>query len=496
MKKIIVTGIQEASDSIGEWLEQAQLLVEGKSTHLVKKPAACEKCEFGLWLYSEEHSLKSFSWFKEIEELHQEFHDAYEVIYNGANEVHDAKSLAALKNNFDQLESQSDLLVTKLEEIKKSLENGEEYISEDNSDSTQEEVAEEVSSEDVTHETPAQEKQNYQMLSNDGEFSPVVMSAMPDLIDTKQLEMHRKLKELDLKQLEQEQKLTEQEVQQLEDRRELTYQSIDQIAQYKQLKEDEIAQELMEYQKLEDDNNKAKTLGQNELSRVRRDIFLKRDELEKLQLVDRKLESRKAEEQNKEQAILDSFERKQFADKQALIELEQQRKKWENEAVKLQQQLLLVEQDIEDLVSQQQEKQSKLDESNREKDLKLQELDEYLRQQEVLNGHKLKVKEAKQEELAELEQEKASFQQAVSRLEAAAVELKNQKQEMNKLHKRDLKQLDEQQRFKKMSMEKLDQDKKRKIQELEELVHQQAEIKKSLSEMEEQSGSDRALEKA
>jgi len=484
-----MTGIQEASDSFGEWLGQAQLLVEGKSTHLVRKPVSCEKCEFGLWLYSDEPSLKSFSWFEEIKELHQAFHGAYEVIYDGANEVYDAKTLATLKNNFSQLENKSDLLVTKLGEIKESLENTEK----DNGTPIQEEIHEDVSSEDIVFDAPSQEKQDYQALSNDDVLSPSLMSAQ---VNTKQLEMHRKLKELDLKQIEQEQKLTEQELQQLEDRQELTSQGVDQIVQYQQLKNDEITQQSMEHQKLEDDNFKAKTLRQKELNSVRQNILAKQDELDQLKLVDQKLASRKAEENKKEQAILDNFERKQFAYKQDIIELEQQCKKWENEAEKLQQQLLLVEQDIEELVEQQKEKRLILDGSNRQKELKLKELEEYSQQQEVLNGHKSKVKEAKQEELAQLEQEKTSFRQEIAQLDTEAVELRNQKLEMSKQHKRDLKQLDEQLRFKKMSMDKLDQDKKRKIQELKELVHQQEAIKKNLTEMEQKNGSEKELEKA
>ncbi len=493
MKKIIAAGIQEASDTFEGWLGQAQLLVDGKSTHLVRKPVSCKKCEFGRWLYSEEHVLKKFSWFHEIKELHQAFHDAYDVIYNGANEVYDAKTLAALKSNFHQLESQSDLLVTKLEEIKSSSENTEESISGDDNTFIHEEGAYDISSEDTAYEKPNQEKQTFQTLRNDDELSPSIMSAQ---IDAKQLEMHKKLKKLDLEQLEQEQKLTEQELQQLEDRQKLTSQGVDQIIQYQQLKNDEITQQLMEHQKLEDGNSKAKALRTKELSSVRHNILLKHDELEQLKLVDQKLENRKAEEQKKEQAILDNFERKQFADKQDIIELEQQRKKWENEVVKLQQQLLLVEQDIDDLVEQQKEKQAVLDDSNRQKELKLKELEEYSQQQEVLNGHKSKVREAKQEELAQLEQEKSLFKQEVAQLDAEAEELKNQKIEMNKQHKRDLKELDEQQRFKKMSMDKLDKDKNRKIQELKELVYQQEAIKKSLSEMEQQNDSETELEKA
>lgn len=494
MKKMIVTGIQEASDSFEEWLGQAQLLVEGKSTHFAREPVSCEECTFGLWLYSEANALQSYPWFEEVETLHQAFRDAYEAIYEGANEVYDAESLLALKNHFIQLEDKSDLLATKLEEIKESLENTEEDIFENNSATINEKTDEEISAEETVDKEPSQEKQSDpQALSYDDVLSPVVISAQ---VGTQQLEMHKKLKALDLKQLEQEQKLTEQELQQLEDRQALTSQSVAQIAQYQQLKNDEIKQQLEEHQKLEDDNADAKTLGLKELNSVNHSILQKRDELGQLELVDKKLENRKVEEQKKEQAILDNFERKQFADKQDIIDLEQQCKKWKNEAEKLQQQLQLVEQDIEDLVGQQQEKQSILEGSNREKELKLEELEAYSKQQEILNGHKFKVKETKQEELAQLEEKKTEFEQKVARLDADALALKNQKLEMNKQQMCDLKQLDEQERFKKVSMDKLEQDTMGKIKEFKALVHQQEVIKKSLSEMEQQSDTEKALEEA
>jgi len=480
-----ITRIQNAVDSHTLWLDQAKLLVEGKSTHTVRKPIACTECEFGVWFYSEGQLLNSFPWFKEVDALHKEFHEAYRTLFERADEVYDEKTLDKLKGCFSSLEVQSGLLVDKLEKIKTVLEEISDEVFEEKSNATA------INSEEVIEE-PSVEEAHYEELSSGDKLSPSIMSFQ---MDSKQLEMHKQLKEFDLVQLQQEQELTEQELKQLDTRQTLTNQGVEQVSQYQQLKQEEITQQLSDHQELENSNNQDKELRQKELAQIKKEIGSKQDELEQLKLVDQKLESRKLEEKKKEQSILDNFERKQYSDKQDLIELGHQREKWETEATKLRQQLLLVEQDIEDVTKQQEAKQLLIDNSDEDKELKLQELAEGSKQQALLDGHKHKVKEAKLEELEYLEKEMSEKQQDLSQLESDAAMLRAQKTELSKKHKQELKQLDEQQRFKKLSMEKIEQDKRRKQQELKELVHQQDAIKKNLEELSQQQSKNNDAEK-
>jgi hypothetical protein len=259
----------------------------------------------------------------------------------------------------------------------------------------------------------------------------------------------------------------------------------------------EINQQLNDHKVFEESNINNIFLGQQELSRIKEEIVSKQGELEQLALVDQKLEQRKAEEERKERIILDDFERKQSLDKQDIIQLGQQRERWEGEAEKLRQQLMLIEQDLESLTEKESQKQRLIDKSNSEKEAKLQELIQQSRIQDKLNGHKIRVKETKQGELKQLEEERLSKQELLKELGTESAILENQKVDISKLHKKELRELDERQRFKKVAIEKLEQDTSRKQQELKQLVHQQSVIQQSLNQIDlPQADAEKVLEEA
>lgn len=486
-KEIIINSIQDAHNSNKTWVEQAQLLVRGKATHLAHKPTSYQESEFGLWFYSEGKILSTFPWYAEIETIHQSLHDAYQVIFDNAEQVYDVDSHKALQNNFSKLERQFDFLVEKLKSAEISLEESAEELFEDYGLAMKDSHIDTVGiAVDDNESDTSIVKPNVEIKEEKQEFSkPDYQETILDPIQvaTNSTDIFKQLKQQDLHQLHLEQKLTEQELNQLEERQLLTTQGVMQITQYQELKKQEIDQQLEDHQVLETKNTDAKELGYKELSKLRNEILQKQDELEQLALVDQKLESRVLEEKEKEQKILDDFTEQQSANKQDLSQLEQQRKQWEKEVRNLKEQLSLIEQDLDNLTKQQQAKQQTMDASNRHKSHKLNELKQYSEEQEILNGHKVKVKEMKQEELNKLEEEKLSIKAELDCLDTDSATLKNKKIEISSQHKQELKQLDEQQRFKKLTLGKLEQDRRRKNQELKELAHQQAAIQQSLDQL-------------
>ncbi len=459
-KENIRIGIEKAVKSNNFWLEQTRSLVRGEANHIVQQPIAHTESEFGQWLLIEGKKLNASPLYLEVESLHSEFHQIYDAIYTGAEQVYDAESHKAVSRSCAKMESHANLIMMTLEKIQDSLEG--KYTQESNINKMKVEVVDRV---DVNFsDTPS---------SQAVEGSPV--------------SLRRQLKEQDLFQLKQEQQLTELELKQLEDRQYLTVQGVKQVAQYQTLKKQEIEHRLSEHNVLEESNINAIYLGQQDLTRIKEEIVEKTDELEQLTLVDQKLDQRKAEEEEKERRILADFDKAQSLDKQSIIQLEKQRKKWEDEADNLKKQLALIEQDLETLAEKLRTKQLIIDESNQKKEVKLQELAQHSQLQNKLNGHKIKVRESKQEELEQLVQEQAKRKKELRALEIESAKLENQKLDISKGHKKELRELDDQQRFKKMTIEKLEGDKSRKKQELKEIIHQQAVIQESLKNMDDKS---------
>jgi len=453
-KKLVINNFHKVCDVHKDWLDQAQRLMDGESTHSIRKPILSKDCDLGIWINSEEQILSTFSWFKDVKTLHQTFHDAYKVIYDEAQHTYDSEALSDLKGVFANLQDYSDSLNNIVENIKESLRNADDDKFEATDDSSTEEA-----------------KSIEEPIKIEAGLAPA------------QLEIRKLLKQQDLKQLHQELQLAELEFKQLEDRTKLTIQGAEQISQYQELKRQEIEQQLNQHQKLENENIKAKESRRSELTSIQQQIVLKQDELEQLSLVDKKLEQRRKEEEKKEQKIINDFKQDQFATKQDLIQLEQQRQQWQSELERLTQQQQLIEQDMENLVQRLLEKQVIIDQSNQEKDKKLFELKEHVKQQETLNGHKAKVRESKQEELMLLEQEKASKQQELQQLDIESSTLATQKLEVGKQQKSEVKHLGEQHQLKTISIDKLGQDKQLKQQELKELNLQETLIQKELEQL-------------
>jgi len=461
-------GIEKAVKSNEFWLEQTTFLVKGKANHIVQQPVSHTDCEFGQWFFSEGKSLNTTPFYGEVESLHQEFHQIYKAIYSGAEQVYDSESHNAIRRSCAKLESHASLIVLTLEKMQEALE-----------------------------ETDKQKGEKNEMVS-DGEVNDKATDAEPvQILGGSAVNIRRQLKEQDLFQLQQEQQLTELELKQLEDRQHLTVQGVKQVAQYQTLKEQEINHQLSDHKELEENNINAIYLGQQDLTRIKEEITAKTDELEQLTLVDQKLDQRKTEEEEKERRILADFDKAQNLDKQNIIQLEKQRQKWKAEADNLKKQLALIEQDLETLAEKLKTKQLIIDESNERKEVKLQELAQHSQLQNKLNGHKIKVRGSKQEELEELEKEQSVKQKDLRALEIESAKLENQKLDISKNHKKELRQLDEQQRFKKMTIDKLENDKSRKKQELKEILHQQAVIQDSLEKMDKsQANAEKVLEEA
>lgn len=452
-KKIIV-GIQEARETHERWLNQAHLLLDREYIQMVEAPTACTECDFSLLFSIDEYSLNESFNFDEIKLLHDEFHTAYEILYEEAQQEYYSKNNDVLKNLFSNLEIKSVFFMNKLDEIKKVFENTCDDLSTENHNKT-------------SNETQDSNKFNEELIKSHPE----------------QFELQKQLKKQNLEQLQQEQKLTQQELDYLEERQGLTSQSLEQIVQYQQLNKKEVYQQKSDQEKLEDDNSIAQELRQQELIKIKQHLLLMQDELEMLKLLDPKIGELVVEEMKQEQKVLDDFEQQQYALKEDLIKLDLQYRQWQSELESLKKQQSLIEDDMAAVIEEQQEKQSILDNANNEKELKLLALEQSANQEDSIKGGRIKQKESALKELKELEQERASKEDELVRLELQSENLIKEKDKITTLKLQQSEQLDEQYQTKKSMVDRLEQDRMEKQIELRELNHKEQAVEQSLEQM-------------
>lgn len=83
-RESIIKNIEKARKSHLTQLQKVQFLVRGIPLDVDPTAVSKHKCLFGSWLYADEAFLKKAlgaSFFSEVEELHAQWHDEYQKIY-------------------------------------------------------------------------------------------------------------------------------------------------------------------------------------------------------------------------------------------------------------------------------------------------------------------------------------------------------------------------------------------------------------------------------
>lgn len=80
-KNNILRNLKLAKPDHIEWIKQGHKLLEGTPQNPIKKPIQCTDCGFGLWYYKEGYKLVNIPLLSEIEQLHEEIHKTYTILY-------------------------------------------------------------------------------------------------------------------------------------------------------------------------------------------------------------------------------------------------------------------------------------------------------------------------------------------------------------------------------------------------------------------------------
>lgn len=127
----VITALHNAQGAHEKWIGFAEILLYGKYLEEVQIPIKCTECIFGKWFYSNKEFIKNIPGFKNIEELHEKFHEIYEELYHDAQELYKPKGflrkINAAKNQHNlvgkylRLEQQSIELIKKLNQVESIL---------------------------------------------------------------------------------------------------------------------------------------------------------------------------------------------------------------------------------------------------------------------------------------------------------------------------------------------------------------------------------------
>ncbi len=123
----ILTSLTAAKEAHLPWLDYGMAILNGEDLLYVQAPVTCTDCNFGLWFYTEANSLRQIDGFQQIEKLHAEFHNKYDILFTHAHEAHKPrlfgkkKLLLQLNADYMELEESSILLIDKLKEVREAL---------------------------------------------------------------------------------------------------------------------------------------------------------------------------------------------------------------------------------------------------------------------------------------------------------------------------------------------------------------------------------------
>ena len=117
----ILYSLENAQVAHAQWLVYARQLLEGDDIESAQMPLQCTECTFGKWYYSEWAFIKNIPGFKEIELLHREFHEYYEVLYEFSPKAHKQRGLFGSVKEKEKQKEQLKAYYRRLDDKSKSL---------------------------------------------------------------------------------------------------------------------------------------------------------------------------------------------------------------------------------------------------------------------------------------------------------------------------------------------------------------------------------------
>lgn len=130
-RQTILHELSQAKEAHLGWYYKAKALIEGKTLSQEEVPIETTACNFGKWYFTDGQKLKSISFFKEIEALHEHIHETYHNIFILLFERSNwqkligakisTKNLSQAKELLTQLEGHSHHLIKKIEQLEKTI---------------------------------------------------------------------------------------------------------------------------------------------------------------------------------------------------------------------------------------------------------------------------------------------------------------------------------------------------------------------------------------
>ena len=504
-KQQVIEILQHAHEDHQTWVKHGQILIDGLNLENAIAPVKCTECDFGLWFYTEGTELQNFPWYKEIKELHDKTHQSYNVLYFESMRMYNPKTRVELIKRFEDLEKNSSELLGKLEETQEYLSNifdtdyEEQLLESTNEEPESEaEITKEESIENSFEKNAELKMQEIDINAVDHDHDKSIESKSNAQASDSKFDASGQrhiLKQQYLKQLEQEKELTQLELNQLKERQKLIQQGVEQLQQYYQLKNQEIELDLRESNELETRKIEISNYKQEELDQLNNQIQKKLLELDQLEMVDKKLEKKKLQEEQEEIQQINQIEELKQNKLTDIKQLQKQLDLRKSDLEKLKEQVRLVEQDINDLEEQQEEKNEDIAEFDEQLAQKSQEREAQSQRQQKLDKHKTDVQQEKQHELGLLEQQQKLRKGELKEINQELRDLSQKRTEDQMLKQKELREIEEQQELKSQALSKLEREQQQKSNELLQLEHKFEETQKILQSLTQHSMQSEADEK-
>ena len=410
-KKSIISAIHDVRTSHVLWVKQGKIIVDGVNLDTLQEPTEFSECEFTLWCESNKSNVSAFSWFKELQQIHQKLHQSYSDLFFGSMRKYKPKTMNELMEGFESLKSESTSFKEKLDKVESELyqmsdvsfnnlvtkslfyDEIESVNVSDVNVSKPTDIEEPLTAEtevletkqlgddqkmqvvdinrydshrnpfdelesmrtitEVTQSDSAKEKEKVE--DSDAESAGDISAAVTDNKDVNPIKLsasgvnrHVSLKEQSIIQLQQEKEFSKLELAHLEETQKLTQQSVEQLEQYYALKQQEIELEKLDNGEFIEFKANAKKQAEDELADIEeKKSTLKHDITD---LAKQNVEDQlEQEEDQKEVSIEKQFEELKLNKAKNLKELQEHKEVRKKDLVELREQVLLLEEEISDM---------------------------------------------------------------------------------------------------------------------------------------------------
>jgi len=120
-KQEIISFIEDVRVSHDDWLEQGKIILDGLNLDRLEEPVRYSECDFSHWCASNKNKVSAFSWFEELQQLHEQLHKTYSDLFYDSMRKYNPKTMGELLELFESLKSESVLFKNKLDEIESEL---------------------------------------------------------------------------------------------------------------------------------------------------------------------------------------------------------------------------------------------------------------------------------------------------------------------------------------------------------------------------------------